>query len=390
MSLERTVLHSFHELLPTADYGPGDAVLLTDTGFLFGFPNFHLWAWQAFLEFTQVAKSVGKRIGLCTPLLVAEQYERNHNKRTLDEFGIPLALVPYDGVFGAGVHARLPDGSHMLEEAMAVWKGWKEKRVQFAAARGDRLLAEDIEKRRSAGIVDLGLIAQAIKIAETGAGVYVASSDFKDVINPLVNRFDEFRRKGLGITVLPPSDINPAYFSADFKLGGTVTGEVLKELQAATPSQHYTLVLFEKVRSGSAEFLAGVGVVQKRYFRPVELSSHLSSIPDARRELVPVLRVKSLEGLPEREEELLGKRIAGLARALNVRKVVLFQENNPYNVVLGDLSFLPARFMPASREKEYTARLFRADLEFLSRHTTSLFAANYRRNLKQSSVPIPK
>ncbi len=329
-----------------------DLVLVTDTSFLTRLSNRNIWAYQALLMTQSIATQKGKRWLWRAPKEVTDKYNTFLATGRVDDYGIPVAQCGLEDLFG-----EFTDLSFHISAASA-----------SEAAR--------IAPGKLVGREDLSVLTFAAGLANQGVEVYVVSYDIKDVVVAVRNWNKKFVKDGQLMTPLPPSGIVMEHFrEAKLEFRVVVTGDVIRQLQSARTSPlSYPVVIFEKgIRNGDAVLDAGVGVVEKQYFRPLQLPPQFDSIRENYR-AIPVLKVKSLD------EPSTAKKLKQQGRQLNVTQFVAVEETKPYSPLI------------VSVYDGVRSPLFRADLDFLywqSEHDTSLFARATYKPVSQR-VPIPK
>src|SRR3989338_330563 len=220
-------------------HSPEDMILVVDTSFLKALSNQHLWAYQAILRLESVARSRGTKWEWRAPLGILRQYNNFLQEGTLEEgTGIPIAHHSIDTLLEAPRNIELGFAHFTPRLAEEVWKESPEGRKQTARYRAE-----------GAGKADLDVIGFALGIAQSGANVYVASSDFKDVVVPLNKKVQFFRENGWRITPMPQSIINLQYWrqnGLEDTIRHTLTGTVISELQKTRDSAiSYPVVVFE-------------------------------------------------------------------------------------------------------------------------------------------------
>ncbi len=329
---------------------PKGITVVVDTSFLKALSNRHLWAYQAILRLESAAHSQGIKWEWHVPSMVLHQYNRLLQEQTLEE-GTKnrLALHSIEDLLNAPRSVELLLDASTQGLARTIWKDSPEGRRQAIS-----------QHPREAGRADLSIIESALGIAQNGAQVYVASSDFKDVIRPL-----EHSAKFKWITPLAPSEIDLKYWRVggqELPIKATLTGRAISDLQGMEESSlSYYIVVFEKnVRSGNATFDAGVGVVKKNYdFTPFELPGEYSSIGENYR-LLRAVKVKSLK------DEKSKKKIAYAIHDFGLSELVVVEEIQPYFPTLVTVG---SRYV-----KSDNLPLYRTDLDFLYWQTRSEFA----------------
>ena len=320
---------------------PNDLVLVTDTSFLTRLSNRNIWAYQTLLMTQNIAKEKGKRWLWRAPKEVMDKYNAFLASGRVDDYGIPVAQCSLEELFGEFTNLSFHISAASASEAARIAPG------------------------KLVGREDLSLLTFASGLMNQGVEVYVASYDIKDVIVSVRLWNKKFVNDRQPMTPLPPSRIITEYFrEAKLEFRVVVTGDVIRQLQSAKSSQlSYPIVIFEKgIRSGDAVFDAGVGVVEKQYFRPLQLPPQFNSISENYR-AIPVLRVKSLK------EQSVAKEIGATAKQFNVTQLLVVEDTSPYSPSLVSTFAIKS-----------PAHIFRADPDFLYWQTnkTSAFAqANY-------------
>jgi len=359
MALEHILRGSTNGRPRETTHSPEDIILVVDTSFLKALSNHHLWAYQAILSLESVARSRGTKWEWRAPLGVLAEYNRFLQEGTLEEgTGIPLAHHSIDALLDAPRDMELLFPHYTSQLAEEVWKDSPEGRKQTAIYRAE-----------GAGKADLGVIEFALGIAQSGADVYVASSDFKDVVTPLNRKARFFRKNRWRITPMPQSIIDLQYWrqnGLEDTIRHTLTGTVISELQKIRAVASYPVVIFERgVTSGDAVFDVGVGVAEKRYFVPFKLPEEYNVIRD-KHYIVPVIRIKSLQNQRD------AKKVIEALKIYNSLRLVVVEEGNPY--------FPRIVSLPLGNGRSILTP-YRTDDDFLNYQTNSEFA-------KATYVPI--
>jgi len=375
MPSNKRTLRSFAELLDRAEYTPEDTVFVLDTSFLLPYSNFHIWTLNNVALIDSISKKNPEHATLVLPQSMQDQYNRLLTERAVDEFGILLAQHPLEELLVDMNYFSIPTYTRNIRDISAyVWEQGPEGRRRRSEKH--RLRGGDTEdgKRNPSlgpGRVDIDIISYSIEIARQGADVYVVSSDFRDVINPVRENQGLFNEAGIRLTALPPAELNSQYLrNFPQQVEATVTGEVISQLQDIKSTEsYYPVVIFEKgVVSGDVTLDVGIGTAVKEYFREAIFPEQFNCIRD-RVELVPVVKVKS-----GREEDLrpLYNAVRQFRRS---RRLVLVNQEYPYRLKLinpGNLSI----------GKDYDKLIWRSDLNFLYYDSNSVFAQN---NYRQQS-----
>lgn len=334
-------------------YSPEDIIVVVDTSFLIALSNRHVWAYQSILMLESIANSRGAKWIWRAPLAVIEEYDRFFLEGTLEEeTKIRLAPLSIDEILGSHRKMGFSFEHYTSELSRETCKDSPEGRKQARRRRP-----------RDGGKADVKVIEFAIGIAQSGADVYVASSDFKDIIRPLANKAQFFADSCWRITPVYPSEIDLQYWKVldqEITIKAALTGAAISDLQGIEESgSFYYAVVFEKnVQSGNATFDVGVGIAKKEYFKPFNLPEEYSSISGNYR-LVPVVKVKSLQGEEGR------KKVAQAFKGFNTSQLVVVEERQPPTPKLVTVS----RYA-----KNVALPLYRADLYFLYWQANSEFA----------------
>ncbi len=346
MTLEAAVQNAVQGFQHT----PNDLVLVADTNFLVRLSRRDVWAYQALLMTQSIANQKGKRWLWRAPGEVMAKYNYFLANGTLDEnYKIPLAQCSLEELFGDF------SGLSLIVAPVSILSAKNAAPVS--------------------GREDISVITFADGLARQGVEVYLASYDIKDVIAGVKRWNKKHADRGLKIEPLPPSPVQLQYFvEKKLELKELVTLDVLAQLQTAqTSSLSYPVVIFENgIRSGDAIFDAGVGVVQREYFIPLEkqLPPKFDSIHSNFR-AVPVLKVEATDS------PSFAKKVREFARSHNVSKLIVVEEETPY----APLMF--STFGP--RQHVLTAGL---DFLYWQTGKISAFAqANYKPVAQRVSIP---
>lgn len=352
MDLESRVLEPG---LSSVVYGPEDIILVVDTSFLSALSNRHLWAYQSILMLERIASSRNAKWGWRAPIRISEQYNKFFLEGTLEEgTNNRLAPLSINEILGANEKMEFSFEHYTPELSREIWKDSHEGRKQANKHPNSR-------KRRKAGNADLDVIMFALGIAQSGADVYVASSDFKDVIRPLSSKAQYFADRGWRITLLYPSQIDLQYWSLrgqELPVKATLTGKVISDMQdiEESSSSHHVVIFEKNVHSGNATFDTGVGIAKKEYFRQFNLPEEYSPICENYR-LIPAVKVGSLRDEKDR------KKVAQASKRLNALQLIVIEESQPQSPTL----IIASRYIR-------NLPLYRADLDFLYWQSNSEFA----------------
>lgn len=291
MSQKKPVLHSLEELtvlIEEQSFTPDDIVLIPDTSFLSAFSNMHAWADNIFAYIKHISKESDRTLNMIWPLSISNQYERFSSENTLDEFGIPLANRGLVDLQEHTISIRISIPSSSAQSiAQLLWDDSPEGLKRHAETQEEQKnqAATSFKQKYSQpspGRADLALATYAFGIAaKYKSDVYVASSDFKDVIRPLQLYQKQFKSENLRVTALPPSSLNGRYLTENgTDIEAVVTGEVIGALQQAELTEDsYPLVIFEKgVVSGDVRLDAAVGVASKHYSGELALPAQFDCI----------------------------------------------------------------------------------------------------------------
>lgn len=329
-----------------------DVVLVADTSFLTRLSLRNVWAYQCLLMTQGIAREKGKRWLWRAPSEVISRYNSFFASGTVNKNdGVPLALCGLEELFGDSY-----DASFNIPKATA--------RMALKAP------------RVFPGKEDVSVLVFAAGLTGHGAEVYVASYDIKDIV-VAVRRWNNMHEgQGLKIGPLPPSELNQQQFDrAGLSLNEIITSEVVARLQTAkSTGSSYPVVVFEKgVRSGTVVFDAGIGVVQKEYFKPLELPPEFESI-QKNFKAVPLVRVGSLNDASS------AKNLKNWSRQFGVTRFVVVEEESPYSPLM-------VSALDITRKKPF---LFTAGLDFLYWQTgkTSAFAQAAFKPVAQRAPPV--
>jgi hypothetical protein len=344
-------------------YTADEVVLVVDTSFLIGLSNLHLWAYDALQKVDHIAKSSNRSWEWYIPLKVNSQYYRLLEEKVKEvTTKLPFANRSIDDLIST-TEFIISTERYSTEQVQEIWKKSIEDR---------KVKVIDPE---SPGEVDLDLIGSAIGIAQSGADVYVASSDFKDTINPLKDDAELLHKQGLRITPLAPANIDFKHWDPRIKplLRSTVTAEVIRDLQDMnSTSSSYPVVIFEKnVKSGDAFFDAGIGVAEKMYLRPLELSGAYDCI-DKNYYALPAIQVKSLNN----QTDVMG--LVRFSKGLNQLRMVVTDKEHPHVSYVVDV--MRGKTRGNAKSLLISPNLtFRTDLSFLYWDSDCKFAkVNYK------------
>ena len=353
-----------------SEYGPEDVILVMDTSFLTARSNAHLWATYAWLKAESIAKSTGRKFGFFIPNTVVNEYNGFFTNRTIDAAGMPFAHEALDELLGKLADLTAPTNEDSFRLAFGIWREHYSKRFNPNNSKG----------RHGPSPEDLSVNDYAIAIAKNGAEVYVASADFRDVIDPLkvlievqeAMRVQEVMGKKFNIEILPPVPIELKYFEGSGKnIETIISDEVVVDLQMAKLHRSYpTFVVFEKrVVCGEAVFDVAVGVVEKADPGPVVLPPEYDCLGKNFR-LVPAVGVRSIRD--SGDLRYVQSRLSEAIRKSGTDgvKLVVVQSEDPWS----PLTFFP----PRSGYKGYfKVNAFRAPSNFLYHQTTSVYAKTY-------------
>lgn len=335
-------------------HSSSDLILVADTSFLTRFSARHIWAYQAVLMTQSIANQKGKRWLWRAPVDVVREYNRFLATGQVDkDYSIPLAQSPLEKLFD--------EFSGMLSFNVALGA------VQEASR----------APRDYPGTADISVLVFAVGLAMQGADVYVASYDFSGVIAPARDLGRKLKRQGFSLEPLPPSEVDMKCFTdAGLGFGSVISNVAISQLQEAVSTPlSYPIVIFEAgVQSGNAVFDAGVGVVQKEYFRPLKLPQEYEPVA-GNFKAVPVVKVGSLSDLSAL------KQLKNSFRQFGAAQLVVVEERAPYSPLLVSVFDKAPQYM------------FRADIDFLFHQTSSAFArGNFLPVARRAAarVPIPK
>ena len=348
-------------------FGPNDVVLLMDTSFLIAYSNANLWATYVRLKVQKIAQDKGKVFNYFINANNIEEYERFWKNRSANrDTNIPLAHSSLDELLNITGHIQFSSDEVAANLAVDAWNESYSGHSNLSNSTG----------RRGPGYADINLNETAIKIANLGSEVYVASYDFRDIIGPLRTKKKEFEQSGLSITPLPPDDIELKYFEGTGRyLRAAITDDVRGRLQTVYDTENsFTFVIFErniKVKKGDAVFFAGVDITQLEDLNLI-LPKEASGIKGNARGF-PVVRVPSFFNGQSTVEILRGawKRYVGMA-------LVVVDQENPY---------FPLLVYPSDPTDPSWYRPFSTTLDFLYHQTYSSYARdNFRPNHRRLSA----
>lgn len=252
MSNTKRTLRSFVELLDRVEYTPEDTVFVIDTSFLLSYSNFHLWTLNNVALIDSISKKNPERSTFVIPQSIQDQYNRLLTERAVDGFGILLAQLPLEELLVGMNYFSIPMYTHNIRDISTyVWEqgpeGRRRRSEKQQSMRGDTEGGKG-NQPLSPGRVDIDVISYSIEIARQGADVYVVSSDFRDVINPVRENQVFFSEVGLRLTALPPAELDSRYLrNFPQRAEATVTGEVISQLQdSKSTGSYYPAVIFEK------------------------------------------------------------------------------------------------------------------------------------------------
>ncbi|MEK6949011.1 MAG: hypothetical protein AABX34_02235 [Nanoarchaeota archaeon] len=359
-------LKSLVELLPKHD--PKDALLIPDANFLFDLENNHLWAVNGYAKAKLLAEAHGKSLRWRIPRPIMFQYEKAKEEGRKDGLGIPLVhgsldkLMPTKGFVYSTFDSSIADLTGIILSFNPRLESNDELHQQ-------RIILEGLEKKVAPGLADVWVIFATLGYASQNTEVYVASRDYKDITNRLIEWSEIFGLANLDINIIHRSPVEMKYRGMlngkPMELISTLAGEVIKWLlEFKETSYHYPVVIFEKdVKSGDATFDVGVGVAVKRMYKTFELPEEYDAIKDNYK-TVPALLVSGFPGRRDRD----WRKIRDLAAATNAREVFVLDVEKPAE---------PMMFI---RKGSGLLQLgqYRTDLGFLYYNSSSKFAqANY-------------
>lgn len=359
-------LESLVELLPRHD--SRDALLIPDANFLFDLENNHLWAVNGYAKAKLLAEAHGKPLRWRIPRPIMSQYEKAKEEGRKDDFGIPLVhgsldeLMPTKDFMYSQFDSSVADLTGIILSFNPKLESDDESHQQ-------RIILEKLGKRVAPGYADEWVIFATLGYASQNTEVYVASRDYKDITNRLIEWSEIFGFANFGINIIHRSPVEMEYMrmlnGTPMALRATFTGEVIQWLlEFKETSNYYPVVIFKKdVNSGDATFDVGVGVAMKRMYKTFELPEEYDSIKDNYK-TAPALVVSGFPGKRDRD----WRRIRDLAAATNAREVAVLDIEKP------------AMPMIVIRKGSGFLRLeqYRTDLGFLYYNSSSKFAqANY-------------
>ena len=349
-----------------------DIVLVADTSFLTALSNNHLWAVYSHLMVRNIADINGKTPIIFVPALVMDEYGRFQIEGSFDDYDIPLAHETLEKLLGRIENSPYFPQRSLNEASSLALGAWRES---YAAWRESYALSNRHNSKWRAGPPksDVSVYAHAVAIAEQGAEVYVASSDLNHIIKPLKRRALEFKRTGLRIFPLHPSEIELRYFkNTEFTVKAVISDEVVRDLQFLVESEDsYPAVVFERsITSGDAVFDACVGVIQVKSGEPPvpPQSYYPDPANSSKRPDFGIARVAKVSG--PRKHFLTQPTVIKALQNNNSTGLVVFNYANPY---------FPDLFLPLTPASSAWQQLFRVSLDFLRHQTDSAYAlANYK------------
>ncbi len=243
-------------------YGPRDIVLVMDTSFLVRLANRDLWANSVWHGIQDRATADGREFDFFMSREVIAEYEKMLQENRRDEYGIPLVHHSLETMLGWQLtKIQIPLDHSASQAAQKAWQTYASMRHP----------PESHKVRSGPSAGDLSVTAWARTIASQGAHVIVASTDFRDVINPLIHDRKNLVDEELRITPMPPAPLQTEFVENLYgyqgnnghlspMIGHALTAD-LQEVKLHLGAATY--VIFEKdVKSGDAIFDVAVEVVE--------------------------------------------------------------------------------------------------------------------------------